>query len=401
MTGERAYLDYNASAPLRPEVSETMIAVMSRHGNASSVHQEGRAMKAELEKARSLVAGLVGADTEGVVFTSGATEAAQLALTPDISSGGTKRPASKLYVLATEHPCILAGGRFSADQIVEIPVLSSGLVDMEAFDQALKNHNEEDGVPYLAVQLANSETGVIQPVAELAQKVRFKGGYVLCDAVQGPGRISIDIKELGVDFLLISAHKFGGPQGIGALICAHTMLEIPPAITGGGQEKYRRAGTENVAAVAGFGKAAEIAAQKLDQMSHISSLRDSIADRLHPICASNGLGAERICIFGQETERLGNTLLFSVEGLKAETALIAFDLDGVAVSSGSACSSGKVGRSHVLQAMGVGEDQARGAIRVSLGWNSTSNDVEKFCFAFDRITQRLGEMLKEEVSGAA
>ena len=224
---------------------------------------------------------------------------------------------------------------------------------------------------------------------------------LIAQLVQGAGRISIDIKILGVDFLLISAHKFGGPQGIGALICAHTMLEIPPAITGGGQEKYRRAGTENVAAVAGFGKAAEIAAQKLDQMSHISSLRDSIADRLHPICASNGLGTDRIRIFGEETERLGNTLLFSVEGLKAETALIAFDLDGVAVSSGSACSSGKVGRSHVLQAMGATEEQSRGAIRVSLGWNSTSTDVEKFCFAFDRITRRLGEMLREEVSGAA
>ena len=401
MTDNRAYLDYNASAPLRPASREAMSAAMEVCGNASSVHFEGRTVKAIVERARRQVAALVNANPEGVIFTSGATEAANLGLAPQISSGGVHRDASKLYVLETEHPCVLAGGRFKPDDIVPVPVLSNGLVDTEAFDGLLEAHDEEAGAPFLACQLANSETGIIQPVAELAQKVRFKGGYVLCDAVQAVGRIPVDAKALNVDFLILSAHKIGGPSGVGALIKVHDVLDITPAIAGGGQEKNRRAGTENVVGIVGFGAAAEEALSEAGNIDRIVALRDSLSDRLAPICAANGLSADRLIVFGQDVSRIGNTIMFAVDGLKAETALIAFDLDGVSVSSGSACSSGKVGKSHVLEAMNVQAGHTRGAIRVSLGWNSTEADIEKFCHAFDRITKRLADMLKEEMSGAA
>lgn len=406
MALERAYFDHNASAPLRESARAAMVETLGMQGNASSVHGEGRALRAIVEKARGEVAALVGAEADAVVFTGSATEAANLALTPDIRSDGVSRGAGRLYVLATEHPCVLSGGRFRQDQIVQVPVLSNGLIDEAAFDTLLEAHDPETGRPYLALQLVNSETGIVQPVAEIAQKVRLKGGYMLCDAVQAAGRMPIYVTELGVDFLMLSAHKVGGPQGLGALINAHRILDVTPAIRGGGQEKNRRAGTENVAAIAGFGAAAVEAAKEAANYGAVSALRDSIETSLLPICQANGLGVERLTIFGKDVERAGNTLLFSVKGLKAETALIAFDLDGVAVSSGSACSSGKVGRSHVLEAMGVDEEVARGAIRVSVGWNSSEDDVARFKHAFDRITRRLSEMLpdaaiEEQISGAA
>ncbi|MGI9366032.1 MAG: cysteine desulfurase family protein [Rhizobiaceae bacterium] len=402
MSSPRAYLDYNASAPMRPQVVASMNEVFAQPGNASSVHGEGRHYRKLIELARNQLADLVHGESDGVTFTSSATEAAHLALTPDIHSDGQLRAADRLYVLATEHPCVLAGGRFETDQIVTVPVKANGLVDLEALN-ALVNQNGEH-IPYLAIQLANSETGIIQPVAEASTMIRLKGGYTLCDAVQAVGRIDVDISDLGVDFLILSAHKIGGPQGIGALISAHQVLTLPAVIRGGGQESNRRAGTENTAAIAGFGVAAELASQQLENISEIKLLRDSIEASLLPICAGNGLN-DRLTIFGADVDRVCNTCLFGVEGLRAETALIAFDLDGVAVSSGSACSSGKVGGSHVLKAMQVDDTVARGAIRVSLGWNSTRNDVEKFEKSFARITKRLSEMTsvaqKSGMAGAA
>lgn len=398
MTPRRAYLDYNASAPMHPEVVEAMNGVFAQPGNASSVHGEGRHYRKLIEAARAQVARLVNADSDGVIFTGSATEAANLALTPNIHSDGKSRPANKLYVLGTEHPCVLTGGRFAAHDIVQVPVHKNGVVDLEALQALLAAGGEQ--VPYLAIQLVNSETGVIQPVAEAAKMVRLRGGYVLCDAVQAVGRIKVDVKQLGVDFVMLSAHKIGGPQGIGALVSAHSILSIPPAIKGGGQESNRRAGTENTAGIAGFGVAAMIAASGHEKFLQTIALRDSIEERLLPICADNGL-EDRIVIFGSDAERVGNTCLFSVNGLKAETALIAFDLDGVAVSSGSACSSGKVGSSHVLQAMGVAPEVARGAIRLSLGWNSTQEDVAHFEKSFRRIVARLAEMSDVKVAGAA
>ncbi len=355
-------------------------------------------MRRLIEQARGEIAALVGAELESVVFTSSATEAVDLALTPNITSNGTPRPAGKLYVLATEHPCVLAGGRFSSDDIVIIPVSTNGLIDMPAFEVLLENHG--DGVPYVAIQLVNSETGIIQPVAEVAQKVRFLGGYTFCDAVQAIGRMPVDVKALGVDFLALSAHKIGGPQGVGALVVAHSILTMPPAIKGGGQELKRRAGTENVAAIAGFGAAAVEARSEAADYSGISTLRESIEEQLVPICKKLGLD-DLFTVFGGDVDRVGNTLLFSLEGMKAETALIAFDLEGVAVSSGSACSSGKVGSSHVLLSMDVAEDAAQSAIRVSLGWGSTEADTNKFVAAFERIAKRMATKRDTIIAGAA
>ena len=400
MKNTRTYLDYNASAPLRAAAREAVVQVLNIHGNASSIHGEGRQMRGLIEQARANVASLVGAEVESVVFTSGATESAYLALTPEISGDGIRRPAGQLYVLATEHPCVLAGGRFASHQISQIPVLGNGLINMEAFDDILSNHDADTGRPYVAVQLANSETGIIQPVAEVAKKVRFQGGYVFCDAVQAIGRIPVDVKNLGVDYLAISAHKIGGPQGVGALICAHSLLNFQSAIKGGGQEMNRRAGTENVAAIAGFGAAAKEAENESQDYSKIKGLKDSIEARLHPICASYGL-AGQLSVFSQDVDRVGNTVLYSLEGMNAETALIAFDLEGMALSSGSACSSGKVGSSHVLSAMGITEEVAQCAIRVSLGWKSTDEDTDSFIAAFERVAKRVARKRDMNISGAA
>ncbi len=398
MKNGRTYLDYNASAPLRAAAREAVVSALDLFGNASSIHGEGRQMRGAIEQARAQVAALVGAEVENVVFTSGATEAAHLALTPEIRSDGTLRSAGKLYILASEHPCVLVGGRFAPDDIVQVPVLPNGLINMAAFDSLLAAHTK--GVPYVAIQLVNSETGVIQPVAEVAQKTRLMGGYTFCDGVQALGRIPVDIKALGVDYLAISSHKIGGPQGVGALICAHSILSLPPAIKGGGQEMNRRAGTENVAAISGFGAAAVEAGTESQNTSQIKTMRDSIEERLIPICASLGL-QNSFQIFGGDAERVGNTLLYALEGITAETALIAFDLDGIALSSGSACSSGKVGSSHVLSAMDVTENAAQSAIRVSIGWNTTTEDTDKFIAAFERIAKRVAQKRDAMVSGAA
>lgn len=390
MVGTRAYLDCNATTPLRPSAHAALVDALGRVGNASSVHGEGREARRIVEEARSKVANVVNAPIDGVVFTASATEAAHLALSPNISSDGTPRPAGTLYVLATEHPCVLAGGRFAPDRIKTIPVNENGLVDETAFAEFLEAHDDRDGVPFVAIQLVNSETGVVQPVARIAQAVRFRGGYVLCDAVQAFGRMPIDLPALGVDFLLLSSHKAGGPQGAAALICAHDILQIEPAIRGGGQEKNRRAGTENVAAIAGFGAAAEDAARDAGDFGRITALRDSMERAMFPICGRLGL-LDQFWIAGAEAPRVGNTTLLCLEGLDAQTALIAFDLDGVAVSSGSACSSGKVGGSHVLEAMGVAPALAKGAVRVSLGWHSDEEDCDRFIAAFERLASGLAK----------
>lgn len=402
MTGTRAYLDNNASAPLRPAAREAMVYALSRYGNASSVHGEGRDMRRQVEAARSDVAALVGADVEGVVFTSSATEAAHLALSPSLTVDGTPRPAGKLFVLETEHPCVLAGGRFAPEDKVTIPVLPNGLIDMDAFDTLLETHakSAQARPPFVAVQLANSETGILQPVAQIAAKTQIAGGYLLCDAVQAAGRLPLNVGELGADFVLLSAHKIGGPQGAAALIIVHSTIELTPAICGGGQEKNRRAGTENVAAIAGFGAAAREASVEAQDYRNTTQLRDSFERRMAPICAAHGLGDHHF-VFGRDVERTGNTSLFAVEGLKAETALIAFDLEGIAVSSGSACSSGKVGSSHVLNAMQVAPGLANGAVRVSLGWASTPDDIDRLIVAFERVIKRLGKSRETRISGAA
>ncbi len=378
----RAYLDYNATAPLRPEAREAMLAAIDSVGNPSSIHAEGRAARRIVEEARRAVAELAGVAPRCVVFTSGGTEAANLALNPAIDAPGLEAPLARLIVGAGEHPCVLQGHRFAPDSVAMAPLCADGRIDLAALAALLA---ARDGRPaLLALQGANNETGVIQPVAEAAALVHAAGGLVVCDAVQLAGRASLDIAALGADFLFLSAHKLGGPKGAGALVAARSDVTIgAPLLRGGGQERGARAGTENVAAIAGFGAAARVAAvEAASGSARLAELRDRLAARARE-------HASDVVIFGEAAPRLSNTLCFAVPGLAAATLVIALDLAGVAVSAGSACSSGKVGRSHVLDAMGVEPELAAGAIRLSLGWASCEADAARFEAAFAETMARL------------
>ena len=382
---ERTYFDWNATAPLREEAREAMTAALALTGNPSSVHAEGRAARQVIEAARQNVAALAGAEARNVIFTSGATEANMLALTPAIEIGGRKALRDKLFLSAIEHPSVRSGGRFVPESVEELPVTDDGLVDLHALRSALARAER----PLVSVMLANNETGVIQPIAEIAGIVHAANGVLHVDAVQGPGRIDCDINRLGADLMSLSAHKLGGPQGVGALIRRGDIHFAEPLIKGGGQERGQRAGTENVAAIAGFGAAAGAASQT--DAGRMAALRDRLEAGLQA-------ATPQAVIFGAASPRLPNTTLFAVPGLKAETAIIAFDLNGIAVSSGSACSSGKVQASHVLAAMGAEPALARGATRVSLGWSTTERDVEQFLGTWISLA---GSLLKEKRGIAA
>jgi cysteine desulfurase len=379
---KRIYLDANAGAPLLPEARDAVIAALDGAANASSVHAEGRRARQIVETARAEVAAAVGAKPETVVFTSGATEAAALALTPQILARSAVVPAGRLYVGATEHPAVLAGGRFPPSAVTRLPVERSGVIDLAALAQALAAHDSNAGAPYVALMLANNETGVIHPIAEAARLAKSHGGYVFCDAVQALGRINVDIRTLGVDFLALSAHKLGGPQGAGALVLADEDVRPEPLLIGGGQERRRRAGTENVPAIAGFGVAARLANHHLSGAGHIADLRGKLERDLRAVSPDAKIA-------GWGAERLPNTTLFAVPGILAETAVIAFDLEGIAVSAGSACSSGKVAASHVLEAMGEPADVARSGIRVSLTADADAADIESFAVAWRAIYGRM------------
>ena len=373
---DRAYFDWNATAPLREEAREAVCAALALTGNASSVHAEGRAARRLIEQAREEVARLVGAESRNVTFTSGATEANVLALTPAIEIGGRREPRDRLFISAIEHPSVLSGGRFDAGQVEVLPVTSGGVLDLDALRLALSRSKR----PLVSVMLANNESGVVQPIAEVADIVHAAGGVLHVDAVQGPGRIACDIGALGADLMSISSHKLGGPQGAGALIRRGDVHVADPLIRGGGQERGLRAGTENVAAIAGFAAAASAAQHSNTQ--RLAALRDRFETGLKS-------STPQVVIFGENVPRLSNTSLFTVPGLKAETAIIAFDLNGVAVSSGSACSSGKVQASHVLAAMGVEPALARGAVRVSLGWSTTEAEIDALLTAWNKVVSSL------------
>lgn len=387
-TGERHYFDWNATAPLRGEARAAMLAALAGPTNASSVHAEGRAARQVIENARGKVATLVGALAKNVIFTSGATEANVLALTPAIAAGGRTTPRDRLFVSAVEHPSVRTGGRFAPDQVETLPVDGAGIVDLQALRSAVARAER----PLVSVMFANNETGVIQPIAEIAAIVHEAGGLLHVDAVQGAGRIEIDMTALGADLLTLSSHKLGGPQGAGALVLREGLHIAVPLIAGGGQERGNRAGTENVAAIAGFGAACAAA----------QGSREADAARMAALRASLEAGLKastpQAVIFGANALRLPNTTLVAVPGLKAETAIIAFDLNGVALSSGAACSSGKVQASHVLAAMGVEPSLARGALRLSLGPATTENDVEALLTAWNRVVSSL---LKKHTNIAA
>ena len=379
LSKKRAYLDYNATAPLRPESRAAILDALDKVGNASSVHAEGRAARARVEVARTEIARLVGGNGKLVTFTSGGTEANNIVLTPDWTRAGKPHTCDRLLVSATEHPSVLAGGRFPADSVVRIPVDRNGVIDSEALRLLLAG---EGGRALVSVMLANNETGVIQPIKEIAAIAREAGALVHTDAIQAVGRVPVDIYELGVDVLTLSAHKIGGPQGAGAIVRSDEALAFSPLLTGGGQERRARAGTENVAAIAGFGVSAALALADIEKVHGWSVLRDDIA----AIVSSSG---RPITIFGEDTARLPQTLCLAVAGISAETLVIALDLAGIAVSSGSACSSGKVAPSHVLAAMGVPDDVAQSAIRVSLGWDSTKYDLDLFASAWRRVVKHM------------
>jgi len=379
---ERSYLDWNATAPMRPQAREALRAALAVVGNPSSVHAEGRAARHLVEKAREQVAALIGAQPGNVFFTSGGTEANMLALTPAIETAGEKRPRDRLFMSAIEHPSVRTGGRFSRELIQDVPVMADGRADLAALAVAVG----EASRPLVSLMLANNETGVVQPVAEAATIVHAAAGLLHVDAVQGPGRIPCDIGPLAADLLTVSAHKIGGPKGVGAMVRRDEDIHVrDPLIRGGGQERGIRAGTENVAGIVAFGAAAEAAREQFTgEAAHVTRLREMLESGLKAI-------SQNSVIFGETTERLPNTTLFAVEGMKAETAVIAFDLEGVAVSSGAACSSGKVQPSHVLAAMGVPPPLLHGAVRVSLGWASTEADVERFLDAWRKLTTALSK----------
>jgi cysteine desulfurase len=373
----RVYLDYNATAPLRPEAREAMLAALDEVGNASSVHREGRAALARIEAARVDVARLVGGDPATVTFTSGGTEANDTVLTPEWTHAGKKRHADLLFIGATEHPSVIAGGRFAKDAIRIIPVHETGLIDLAALTAMLLQADREAKRALVSVMLANNETGAIQPVAEVAAIAHKHDALVHSDAVQAAGRIPVDIATLGADVLTLSAHKIGGPQGAGAIVRAREETTFAPFATGGGQERRLRAGTENVAAIAGFGAAARQAMMDAGGVGRWVEWRDRLAATV--------AGRGSTVIFSEAVPRLPQTLCFAVAGIPAETLLIALDLAGAAVSSGSACSSGKVSASHVLAAMGVPAALAKCAIRISLGWDSMESDLDLFATAWASV----------------
>jgi cysteine desulfurase len=382
---DRIYLDWNATAPLRPGARAAILAALDQVGNPSSVHAEGRAARHLVETAREAVAALVGADARNVIFTSGGTEANALALTPAIERTGYEGlggALGRLLVSAIEHPSVRSGGRFAQGSVEEIAVTGDGLVDLADLERRLGGPG---GAPALvSIMHANNETGVVQPIAAAADLVHAAGGLLHVDAVQTAGRIACNIKALKADFVTVSSHKLGGPQGAGALVKVTEALHfVDPLLKGGGQERGSRAGTENVAAIAGFGAAArEAGAALTEEGRHVAALRQRLEAGLRD-------AAPETVIFAAGTERLPNTILFAVPGHKAETLLIGLDLAGIAASSGSACSSGKVTASHVLEAMGVASALAAGAIRLSLGRNTTESEVEGFLIAWRKLLSRL------------
>lgn len=376
---ERTYLDHNATSPIRPEARAALLEALDATGNGSSVHGEGRSARAMIETARARVAALVGADPRGVVFTSCGTEADTLALTPDFRRGEEPLAFDVLLVSAVEHAAVLRGHRFPADRVEVLPVDARGRVRLDLYDAALQRHAEAGHRVLVSVMLANNETGVIQPIAEIARRAHAHGALVHSDAVQVAGRMKVSIAELGVDLLSVSAHKLGGAPGAGALIMADADLRPAPVFAGGGQERGLRAGSQNVPSIAAFGAAAERAAACAEaDAARIGDLRERLEDALR--CEF----PELVLLVG-DVDRLPNTSCLALPGVAAETAVIALDLAGVAVSAGSACSSGKVQASHVLGAMGVPERIARAAFRLSFGWSSGEEDVDRALGAFRRV----------------
>ncbi|HEX3499086.1 MAG TPA: cysteine desulfurase family protein [Stellaceae bacterium] len=368
MAGSRlSYLDYNATAPVRPAVAAAVAEALTLAGNPSSVHRAGRAARRAVEAARAEVAAFVGASESEIVFVSGGSEANHLALR------GSNRP--RILVSAIEHDSILAA--VPGAEIV--PVDPSGTIDLEALAERLA---ADDRPALVSVMLANNETGIIQPIVAVADIVHARGALLHCDAVQAAGKLRLDRTRLGADLISLSAHKLGGPPGVGALVVAADAT-LTPLQAGGGQERGRRAGTENVPGIVGFGRACTLAAEGLAAYGRLADLRDHAERQLLAL-------APAARVFGALSPRLANTLCITMPGVPAATQVMALDLAGVMVSAGAACSSGKVRPSHVLRAMGATPDEAASAIRISLGWDSDDADIEHLVEAWSTLYARAG-----------
>lgn len=375
MANKRRYFDHNATTPLSDIARDALVESLNVYGNPSSVHAEGRASKSLLNKARFQVAQRLNTQADHVVFTSGASEAAMTLLTPFYKMGRSDVVFSHLYIGATEHPCITKGGRFHKESMSVIGVDTKGLIDLIELKALLKKHEIANGLPLIAIQAANGETGIIQNISQIANIVSEFGGVLIVDLVQFIGKSTIDINEFGGDFFILSGHKIGGPKGIGAIVSKGNALMPVPLIDAGGQEKGFRSGTEALSLIASFG-AAMTQMPNFGTIETLTHLRDKLESGIKRI-------SNRVIIYGEEATRLPNTSYFSVQGSKAETLQIGFDLAGFAVSAGSACSSGKVKQSSVLEAMGVNSDE--GAIRVSLGFEACEQDVDDFLIAFEKL----------------
>lgn len=377
MAKPRAYFDWNATTPLHEAARGAMLAVCDVVGNPSSIHAEGRAARQIVNAAREVLAAAMGAQARQIVFTSGGTEANAMALNPHWQHLAGA-PLARLIVSAVEHPNVLAGGSFTADQVEILPVTQDGIANLAALETMLAAGG---GPALVALMLANNETGIVQPVADAARIVHRHGGLLHVDAVQGLGKMPFTIGDLMADSLSLSAHKIGGPKGVGAIILGDEAKAPMPLLRGGGQERNHRAGTENVIGIAGFGAALRAAMAQLEpNIARMAGLRTKLEAGLKGVSGTH--------VFGEDVDRLPNTTLFSLPAIKAETAIIAFDLEGIALSSGSACSSGRVQPSHVLAAMGISPDLATGAIRMSLGPQSSEIEVDMAVKAWEKLSKR-------------
>ena len=365
MAAPRVYLDHNATTPVLDVARAATNDALNLLGNPSSVHRFGAGARQVVDHARDQVAELVGAKTSTVIFTSGGTEANNLAIL------GADRP---VIVSAAEHDSVFAPSRIAINGVTVVPVDGDGVIDLGALDSMLA---KRPGA-LVSLMLANNETGVCQPIREAVVLAREFGALVHCDAVQGPGKVPFDFDALGVDMLTVSAHKFGGPMGAGALVVRKGFYPRAQQV-GGGQEGYRRAGTQNVPGIAGFGAAAQWWIENDIDLTVVMKLRD----RLELACLEFGA-----TVFGADAVRLPNTSYLTMPGVSSETQVMAFDLDGIAISAGAACSSGKVGPSHVLAAMGAPPELAASAVRVSLGWDTREDDIELLIGAWTALYRR-------------
>lgn len=371
MVQTQIYLDFNATAPVLPAVVDAVTHALSVTGNPSSVHQHGREARHLVQMARQNVAAAVDTSPENVIFTSGGTESNNVAL----RSATSAADGTEMLVASTEHDSVLAtaGGRTPL-----LPVQQNGLLDLQVLDERLA---ALAGRAVVSTMLANNETGIIQPIPAIAEIVHAHDGLLHCDAVQAVGKIPVSFPDLGADSMAITAHKFGGPKGVGALVL-RSGLDFEPEIIGGGQEEGRRSGTENVASIAGFGAAAALVPELLSHASRLASMRDDLQSQLKET-------ASPVYVAGENVDRLPNTLSVTMPGVPGDTQVMSFDLEGISISSGAACSSGKVSISHVLAAMGIDPEVAKCAVRISLGPSTQDQHIEKFLSIWMQLSNRL------------